>query len=160
MSQPSKSSARKVQDFLNDRGFSFEVRELPASTRTAKEAAEAIGCTVPQIAKSLIFRDEASDRAVLIVASGSNRVSTEKVEAATGLTLGKADGRFVRERTGFAIGGVPPVAHATPVITLLDPDLKQYDTIWAAAGTPNAVFALKPADLEPLTEGRWIDLAD
>lgn len=160
MSQPSKSSARKVQDYLNERGFSFAVRELPASTRTAAEAAEAIGCSVPQIAKSLIFRDEVSGRAVLIIASGGNRVSTDKVEAATGLKLGKADGRFVREKTGFAIGGVPPVAHATPVITLLDPDLKQYETIWAAAGTPNAVFALKPTDLDPLTHGHWIDLAD
>ena len=159
MSHPQKASARRVQDYLHERGFSFQVKELPDSTRSAQEAADAIGCSVPQIAKSLIFRDEDSGKAVLVVASGSNRVSTDKIEQATGLRLGKADGRFVREQTGFAIGGIPPVAHAKPVITILDPDLRQYDLIWAAAGTPNAVFALKPDDLDPLTGGRWIDLA-
>ena len=97
---------------------------------------------------------------VLIIASGSNRVDVKKVEKFTGLRLVKADGKFVKDRVGFAIGGVPPVGHSEPLETLLDEDLKQYETIWAAAGTPFAIFQLKPADLEPLTNGKWIDLAE
>jgi len=152
-------SAGRVQDFLTARGFSFEVRELPGSTRTAQEAADSIGCTVSQIAKSLVFRDMESDRPVLVIASGSNRVDVAKIQKLTGLQLGKADGRYVKERVGYAIGGIPPVAHNERLATILDPDLMKYEVIWAAAGTPFAVFQLKPADLEPLTQGRWVDLA-
>jgi prolyl-tRNA editing enzyme YbaK/EbsC (Cys-tRNA(Pro) deacylase) len=138
-----------VQDFLREKGFSFEVRELPGSTRTAQEAADSIGCEVAQIAKSLIFREKET-----------NRVDLAKIESGTGLKLGKADANFVREHVGFAIGGIPPVAHNQPLETILNPDLKKYDVIWAAAGTPFAVFQLKPADLEPLTHGRWIELSE
>jgi prolyl-tRNA editing enzyme YbaK/EbsC (Cys-tRNA(Pro) deacylase) len=149
-----------VQEFLAASGFSFEVRELPNSTRTAQEAADSIGCTVPQIAKSLVFKEKRTGRPVLVIASGSNRVDVEKVKLETGLELGRADGKFVKERVGYAIGGVPPVGHNEPLETLLDADLRRYETIWAAAGTPFAVFQLKSADLEPLTGGRWIDLAE
>ena len=155
-----RDSAKRVQDFLLARGFSFKVRELPGSTRTAQEAADSIGCAVSQIAKSLVFREKETDRPILVIASGSNRVDARKIENSTGLKLGRADGRFVKERVGYAIGGIPPAGHAEPLETLLDPDLKQYDVIWAAAGTPFAVFPLKPEDLEPLTKGRWVDLSE
>jgi prolyl-tRNA editing enzyme YbaK/EbsC (Cys-tRNA(Pro) deacylase) len=152
--------AKCVQEFLFARGFSFEVKELPGSTRTAQEAADSIGCAVSQIAKSLVFKEKKTVRPVLVIASGSNRVDLKKIQKSTGLRLGKADGNFVKERIGFAIGGVPPVGHNEPLETLLDRDLKKYETIWAAVGTPFAVFQLKPVDLEPLTQGKWIDLSE
>lgn len=154
------NSAKRVQDFLSEKGFSFDVKELPGSTRTAQEAADSIGCTVAQIAKSLVFKEKKTDRPILVIASGSNRVDVKKIRESLGLQLGKADGRYVKDRVGFAIGGVPPVGHNEPLETLLDKDLKKYETIWAAAGTPFAVFQLKPADLEPLTKGKWVDLAE
>lgn len=152
-------NARRVQECLAALGFSFEVKELPGSTRTAAEAAASIGCSVAQIAKSLIFRDEQSGGPVLVVASGENRVDLAKIGKATGLVLVKADGRYVKENVGYAIGGIPPVGHDRPLRTLLDPDLQQYQVIWAAAGTPFAVFALAPVDLPAMTGGEWIDLA-
>ena len=142
------------------KGFSFEVKELPGSTRTAQEAADSVGCAVAQIAKSLVFREKETDLPVLVIASGSNRVDLAKIEKETGLKLGKADGNFVKERVGYAIGGVPPAGHNEPLETILDKDLKKYEVIWAAAGTPFAVFQLKPSDLEPLTNGKWIDLSE
>lgn len=160
MSSDLSSSAERVQSFITGLGFSFKVRELPSSTRTSQEAAESIGCEVSQIAKSLVFKEQDSGRPVLIIASGSNRVDLEKVKLETGLSLGKADGEYVKERVGFAIGGIPPVGHREPLKTLLDLDLKQYEIIWAAAGTPHAVFELKSADLQPLTKGTWVDLAE
>jgi prolyl-tRNA editing enzyme YbaK/EbsC (Cys-tRNA(Pro) deacylase) len=160
MPSPLKESAQRVQAFLTARGFSFEVRELTDSTRTAQEAADSIGCDVAQIAKSLVFKDKQTGEPVLVVASGANRVDLKKIKAATGLKLGRADGNYVKEKVGFAIGGVPPAGHLDPLTTLLDPDLKRHDTIWAAAGTPFAMFQLRPADLEPLTNGRWVDMAE
>jgi prolyl-tRNA editing enzyme YbaK/EbsC (Cys-tRNA(Pro) deacylase) len=151
---------KRVQDFLLAKGFSFEVKELPSSTRTAQEAADSIGCAVAQIAKSLVFRETETDLPILVIASGSNRVNLAKIEKETGLKLGKADGNYVKERVGYAIGGVPPVGHNEPLETLLDQDLKKYEVIWAAVGTPFAVFQLKPADLKPLTNGSWIDLSE
>ena len=153
-------SAKRVQDFLSAKGFSFQVKELPGSTRTAQEAADSIGCAVAQIAKSLVFREKKTSLPVLVIASGSNRVDLAKIERDTGLRLGKADGNFVKENVGYVIGGIPPVGHNEPLETILDPDLKRYEVIWAAAGTPFAVFQLKPADLEPLTNGRWVELAE
>lgn len=160
MTSPLRESAKRVQDFLSAHGFSFEVKELPGSTRTAQEAADSIGCEVAQIAKSLVFRDKETDRPVLVIASGSNRVNLKKIKLATGLKLGKADGTYVKERVGYAIGGIPPVGHLEPLETILDPDLKKYAVIWAAAGTPFAVFQLHSADLEPLTQGTWVELAE
>lgn len=153
-------SANRVQKFLLEKGFTFEVKELPGSTRTAQEAADSIGCTVAQIAKSLVFRDKETNTPILVIASGSNRVDTAKIEGITGLKLGKADGSYVKERVGYAIGGIPPVGHNEPLKTILDTDLKKYEVIWAAAGTPFAVFQLKPSDLEPLTNGKWIELSE
>ncbi len=142
-------SALKVQVALGDR---FAVLEFDASTRTAEDAAAAIGCTVAQIAKSLVFRT-GSGRAVLVVASGVNRVDEKKVAALIGEPIGRADADFVREATGFAIGGVPPVGHRTAPVALIDEALMAFGEIWAAAGTPNAVFRLTPADLVALTGG-------
>lgn len=160
MSEPLKSSAKKVQDYLAAKGCDFIVRQLPGSTRTAQEAAQSIGCAVSQIAKSIVFRAQQSNQPVLVIASGSNRISSAKIEGATGLKLAKADADYIKAETGYAIGGVPPVAHAQEVSIILDPDLKAHEVIWAAAGTPNAVFALKPEDLEMLTGGRWVELSD
>lgn len=160
MASELSDNAKRVQDFLSAMGFSFKVKELPGTTRTAQEAADSIGCSVSQIAKSLVFRDKEIDRPILVVASGSNRVDIMKIQESTGLKLGRADGKYVKERVGYAIGGVPPAGHNEPLETILDIDLKKYEIIWAAAGTPFAVFQLKPADLEPLTNGRWVDLSE
>lgn len=160
MASKLNESAKRVQDFLLTKGFSFEVKELKGSTRTAQEAADSVGCPVGQIAKSLIFKNKETGLPVLVIASGSNRVDLAKIENETGLKLGKADGNYVKERVGYAIGGVPPAGHNEPLETILDPDLKQYETIWAAAGTPYALFQMKSADLEPLTNGKWIDLSE
>lgn len=147
------SSAQRVQNALAEKGVDLQVVELPDTTRTAREAAAAIGCTVGQIAKSLIFKGQESGRAVLVIASGDNRVDTKKIAAALGEPIGKADADFVREQTGFVIGGVPPVGHQHPLSTFIDEDLRQYAEIWAAAGTPFAVFRLTPAELETIAPG-------
>jgi len=148
-------SALKVQALLGD---GFRVLEFDASTRTAADAAAAIGCTVDQIAKSLIFRGKTSGDAVLVVARGTSRVDEKKVAAIIGEKIGRADADFVRERTGFAIGGVPPVGHTTPSVVLIDEELSKHEKLWAAAGTPNAVFELTPADLVRLTGGNAADV--
>ncbi len=160
MNSKLSDSANRVQSFLLEMGFLFEVRELPGSTRTAQEAADSIGCDVAQIAKSLVFREKESGQPVLVIASGSNRVDLAKIGSVTGLKLVKADGGYVKERVGYAIGGIPPAGHNEPLETLLDIDLMKYEVIWAAAGTPFAVFQLKPADLQPMTNGRWVDLSE
>jgi prolyl-tRNA editing enzyme YbaK/EbsC (Cys-tRNA(Pro) deacylase)/protein-tyrosine phosphatase len=147
------ASAQRVQAALAAAGFTLAVVELPQSTRTSAEAAAAVGCAVGQIAKSIIFRAAASDRPVLVLASGPNRVDEAAVSAHLGEPLAKADAAFVRARTGFVIGGVPPISHAEPLPTFIDEDLLAYDEIWAAAGTPNAVFKLTPQQLVSLTGG-------
>lgn len=152
------SSAQRVQDALNQLGLVLKVVELPDSTRTAADAAQAIGCEVAQIAKSLIFRARQSNRPVLVIASGINRVNEKSIAAVLGEKISKADADFVRGRTGFVIGGVPPVGHLEPVETFLDQDLWQFDEIWAAAGTPHAVFRLTPDELERATSGKVIDI--
>lgn len=158
MSSSLKASARRVQEALAAQGFAFEVREFPDSTRTSAEAAAAVGCAVGEIAKSLVFRGAESGDAVLIIASGANRVDPAKAEALLGEAIKRADADFVREATGFAIGGVPPLGHDRPLVTLIDEDLLAYEEVWAAAGTPNAVFRLSPKDLGDLTGGRIGDL--
>ena len=154
----SSRSARRVQEALAARGFAFDVKEFPESTRTSAEAAAAIGCAVGEIAKSLVFRGAESGEAVLIIASGANRVDSAKAEALLGEAIGRADADFVRAATGFAIGGVPPLGHDRPLVTLIDEDLLAFEVIWAAAGTPNAVFRLSPSDLSDLTGGRIGDV--
>ncbi len=158
MSSSLKGSSRRVQEALAAQGFAFDVREFPDSTRTSAEAAAAIGCSVAQIAKSLVFRGAESGNAVLIIASGANRVDPAKAEALLGEAIKRADADFVREATGFAIGGVPPLGHDRPLVTLIDEDLLAFEEVWSAAGTPNAVFRLSPIDLGDLTGGRIGDL--
>jgi prolyl-tRNA editing enzyme YbaK/EbsC (Cys-tRNA(Pro) deacylase) len=152
------TSAQKVQDVLAELGMTLQVVELPSSTRTAVEAAQAVGCQVGQIVKSLVFRGAHSDRPVLIVASGANRVNEARLGAALGEPIAKADADYVRLRTGFAIGGVPPLAHAEPLTIFIDQDLLQYSEIWAAAGTPHAIFCLTPAELVKMTGGTVIQI--
>ena len=150
------ASAQKVQAALQTLGLALEVVELPASTRTAQEAAQAVGCTVGQIVKSLVFRALQSDRPVLVETSGLNRVDETRLAALLGEPVGKADADFVRQRTGFVIGGVPPLGHAEALPTFIDQDLLQYQEIWAAAGTPHAVFRLPPAELLQMTGGQVV----
>jgi Cys-tRNA(Pro) deacylase len=155
MKKASAPSAVRVQELL---GPQFAVVEFDQPTGTSAEAAAAIGCHVAQIAKSLVFRG-VSGRPVLVVASGSNRVDERKVGTLIGEKIERADADFVRQKTGYAIGGVPPVGHAVAPEVLLDTDLQSFDTIWAAAGTPNAVFRLTPDDLQLLTAGRFAEIA-
>lgn len=152
-------SARRVQAALAAAGVDFQVMELPASTRTAQEAADAVGCHVDQIAKSIVFRARTSGRPVMVVASGAHRVDPAKVEALLGEPVDLADPEFVRRATGFAIGGVPPLGHLQSLLIYLDESLRENDTIWAAAGTPRAVFALKADDLPGLTGGSFAPVA-
>lgn len=149
-------SAMKVQDALNRFGIDCQVVELPQSTRTAQEAANAVGCELAQIVKSLVFKGLQSGNPILVLTSGANRVNENLLREVVGEPIGKADAEFVRERTGFAIGGVPPVGHIEPIRTYIDEDLMVFDEVWAAAGTPNAVFKLKTADLRILTPGAAI----
>jgi len=149
-------SALKVQEVLRLMGFNGKVIEFEDSTRTSAEAAERVGCQIGQIVKSLIFRGQASDKPVLVLTSGANRVDEMLVSRFAGETIGRADAEFVRASTGFAIGGVPPVGHLLSLETYIDEDLLQYDQIWGAAGTPNAVFEMTPTDLEKMTGGKVI----
>ena len=126
------------------------------STRTAQEAADAIGTSVGQIVKSLVFL--AGGAPVLALVSGSNRLDTERLAALSGAVIGKADADSVRQATGYAIGGVPPTGFPRPIPTFVDRDLLQYDVVWAAAGTPRHVFPITPADLQRLTGGNVVDL--
>jgi prolyl-tRNA editing enzyme YbaK/EbsC (Cys-tRNA(Pro) deacylase) len=155
-----KAANQRVAKHLQQFGIDFEIRLLDAAVRTAKLAAEALGCEVGQIANSLIFRDTGSGSAVLVMCAGDRRVDPEKVRERTGLELAKADAEFVRRATGFAIGGVPPVAHAGPLRCLLDASLQRHAEIWAAAGTPESVFRMTPAQLQQITGGDWQDLAE
>lgn len=147
-------SAQKVQDALTARGFANQVVEHAQTTRTSAEAAQAVGCEVGQIAKSLIFKGRQSGKAILVIASGANRADEKKLRDLAGEKVEKPDADFVRERTGFVIGGVPPLGHAESLITFIDEDLMQFDSIWAAAGTPNAVFPLTPDELVKMTGGK------
>jgi prolyl-tRNA editing enzyme YbaK/EbsC (Cys-tRNA(Pro) deacylase) len=153
------SSPGRVQAALAERGFALEVLELPQSTRTAADAASAIGCRVGQIAKSLVFKASLTGQPLMVVASGANRVDEWRIQELHGEGIIKADADFVRTHTGFVIGGVPPVGHLQPMAIYLDEDLLQYDWIWAAAGTPRAVFRLKPPDLVRMTGGRVSKIA-
>lgn len=152
MSNELSNSARRVQEYLESRGVALRVTELADSTRTAVDAAAAVGCDLGQIVKSLVFRGAQSGEPVLVLASGANRVDEKLVAGLLGEKIKKADAGFVRERTGFAIGGVPPVGHVRPVRTVMDQDLEQYEEIWAAAGTPHALFRLTPAMLRDLAD--------
>jgi prolyl-tRNA editing enzyme YbaK/EbsC (Cys-tRNA(Pro) deacylase) len=154
-----RPAAARVQQLLGEMGLETDVIEFAGTTKTSADAAQQIGCSVAQIAKSLIFRAKQTNRPVLVIASGVNRVDEKALEALLGEKIGKADADFVREKTGYAIGGVAPIGHASPPVTFIDEDLLKLETIWAAAGTPFAVFRLAPADLERLTGGQVAKIA-
>lgn len=155
MQPASSDGAKRVQALLGD---TFRVLEFEQSTHSSAEAAAAVGCAVAQIAKSMLFK-AADGTPVLVVASGTNRVDEKKVAALLGQKISRADAEFVLQRSGFAVGGVPPLGHATAPVTFLDRDLRSYATIWAAAGSPNAVFALTPDQLVRLTGACFADIA-
>jgi prolyl-tRNA editing enzyme YbaK/EbsC (Cys-tRNA(Pro) deacylase) len=147
---PLPDSVQRVVRVLLDGGHPHGPVMLDGAARTAQQAADALGISVGQIAKSIIFRRKSDDAAVLVITSGDKRVDEKKVDALVGKT-GRADAEFVRTKTGYAIGGVPPLAHATPPVTLIDRELLRFDVVWAAAGHPHAVFQLHPGDLQRLT---------
>ena len=150
-------SVQRVARVLQDKGHPHSPVMLDDAARTAQQAADALGIAVGQIAKSIIFRRKSDDAAVLVITSGDRRVDEKKVDALVGKT-GRADAEFVRAKTGYAIGGVPPVAHATTPVTLIDRDLLRFDEVWAAAGHPHGVFKLHPRDLAGLTAAPVADV--
>jgi prolyl-tRNA editing enzyme YbaK/EbsC (Cys-tRNA(Pro) deacylase) len=156
--ESNKSAVARVASGLKEAGIEARIVELAESTHTAEEAARAIGCSVGQIAKSLIFRSESGD-SILVIASGSNRVDERKVAKLIGEAVQRASPEFVREVTGYSIGGIPPTAHSRPPrAVLIDSDLEQYEEIWAAAGTPHAVVCLTPTLLLQVSNGRVADV--
>ena len=155
---PLSPSAQKIQNLLTELGYDLTVIEHAESTRTAQEAADRAGCLLGQITKSLIFRGKDSGKPILVLTSGANRVDEKRIAAYAGEPIVRADADFVRAVTGFAIGGVPPLGHAQSMETYLDEDLLQYATVWAAAGTPNAIFELTPAQLQAMTGGRSVSV--
>ncbi len=157
MKPATAKSALKIQAIL---GNEFEVLEFEESTRSAADAAAALGCDVAQIAKSMVFTAADSRRPVLVVASGPVRVDVDKVSKLLGEAIERATPEFVREHSGFAIGGVPPIGHRVAPEIFIDETLLQFSELWAAAGTPNAVFRLSPSDLESLTKGVIADIAE
>ncbi|HEY1327770.1 MAG TPA: YbaK/EbsC family protein [Casimicrobiaceae bacterium] len=155
---PLSSSAQRVQDALADAGVASTIVEYAVPARTSAQAAEVLGCSVAQIAKSLVFR-AASGKPVLVIASGVNRVDERKVADLVGEPIGKADAAFVREATGYAIGGIPPLGHARAITALIDRDLLAHDVVYAAGGTPHAMFPLSPGDLLRVSAGTVADVA-
>lgn len=155
--KPLSASAQRVQDALAAAGVVTTIVEYDVPARTSAEAAAVLGCSVAQIAKSLVFR-AASGAPVLVIASGANRVDERKVATEVGEAIGKADAAFVRECTGYAIGGIPPLGHASAMTTFVDRDLLQYDVVYAAGGTPHAMFPLRPAELVRVAGGNVADI--
>jgi len=151
MTSPLSSAAQRVQDALGKLGYHYAVVEFVDSTRTAQEAADRAGCKIGQIVKSMIFRGETTDKPILVLTSGSNRVDERLIGGLVGEPIRRAEAEFVRATTGFAIGGVPPIGHLQVLESFLDDDLMRFPTVWAAAGTPNAIFELKPHDLQKMT---------
>ncbi|HSG45684.1 MAG TPA: YbaK/EbsC family protein [Anaerolineales bacterium] len=149
-------SAQKIQDQLKALGYDYQVVEYAESTRTAIDAAERAGCELGQIVKSLIFKGKETGKPILVLTSGANRVDEMRIREYAREKIWKADAEFVRKVTGYAIGGVPPLGHVQKVETYLDEDFFQFETIWAAAGTPNAIFELKTSDLQKMTGGKIV----
>lgn len=158
MDEQLSQNAQRIQDALNESGLQLEVVELPDSTRTALEAAQAISCRVEQIVKSLIFRAKRTKVPVLVLTSGANRVDERKIEALIGEPLGRAEAEFVKQISGFSIGGVPPIGHRQEIETYIDEDLMKHEYVWAAAGTPHAVFQISSINLVNLTGGKVVDV--
>lgn len=154
-------SAVSVQEALDKLKLECKVLELPSSTRTAIDAASSIGCDIGQIVKSLVFRTKKKGKPVLVLASGPNQVDIKTIEDCVGESITKADADFAREVSGFAIGGIPPVGHKNVIdFIYIDKDLLNLDEIWAAAGTPNAVFCIKSRDLLKATGGSLINIKE
>ena len=151
MRRTMSKSLKRVKRALADAGLQIEVLEMPSETRTAQQAAEAAGCHLDQIAKSIIFWGSNSGRVILFITAGGNRVDPEKAEMIAGEPLGKADAAIVRGQTGFAIGGVAPIGHLSEVPSYWDPRLSEFDVIYAAAGTPRHIFPIEPAVLVALS---------
>lgn len=165
MNTPSKdpagelpASARRVQEALAAAGVGSRVIELAIAARTSQQAADALGIDVGQIAKSLVFRAAESGRAILVIAAGDRRVDEQFVAARLGEPIERARPEFVREHSGFAIGGVAPLAHARPMQVFLDASLRRFDVVWAAGGTPHCVFPIAPGQLAALVAGEELDL--
>jgi Cys-tRNA(Pro) deacylase len=158
MSKKLKPSAQRVQEALQDHGLTCEVVQMQDTTRSAEDAARAVGCEVGQIVKSLIFEGTQSHQPVLVVTSGANRANEKTIGKNLAESIKMAAPEFVREMTGFAIGGVAPVGHRLPLKIFIDEDLLQYEEIWAAAGTPHAVFKLTPDELKMITNGTVISV--
>ena len=152
------TSAQRVQDALDAAGVTTRIVEYEVPARTSAEAAAVLGCTVGQIAKSLVFKS-ASGTPVLVSASGAHRVDEAKVASRAGEAIGNADPDFVRAATGYAIGGIPPLAHATRARTFIDRNLLAYETVYAAGGTPHAMFPITPAELVRVAQGTVADTA-
>lgn len=154
MTTPLKNSAQRVQEILKSHNLAIKVVQFADTTRTAQEAATAIGCDVAQIAKTLIFKGKNSQKPICIIASGPNRTDEKKIEQYVGEAIERPDADYVLKHTGFAIGGIPPVGYQFDTAPFIDEDLMQYETIWAAAGTPHSVFAISPNDLVAITHGK------
>lgn len=147
------ASAERVQRALAAAGLDARVVELTSAARTAQQAADALGLDVGQIAKSLVFKAASTGRAVLVIAAGDRRVSEHRIAQLLGEAIERASPDFVREHSGFAIGGVAPVAHARPMVTFVDASLRRFETVWAAGGTLHCVFPIRPADLVRVSAG-------
>ena len=152
--------ARRVRTALLELGLPGEIHRLTDSTRTAPEAATAVGCELGAIVKSLVMRGVDSGAPVLALVSGDNRADVALIEAAVDEPVERPDATYVREVTGYAIGGIPPVGHPEPVRTVMDEDLYRFDTVWAAAGHPHAVFPIAPAELAKAAGARVLPLAE
>ena len=154
-----KGAAQRVQDCADNLGLTITVKEMAASTRTAEEAAEACACAVGQIVKSLVFQGRDTGQPILVLVSGANRVDEKRAAAYTGEKLTRPDAAYVRDQTGFAIGGIPPFAHTQALATYIDRDLLAYDHVWAAAGTPNCLFSVSPQALADAVDATIVDVA-
>lgn len=149
---------KKVQKAIEEFGFNFQIKEFSNSTKTSAEASKAIGCGVEQIAKSLVFKTKNTNKPILVIASGINRVNEEKIKQLINEEIEKASADFVKKTTGFVIGGIPPIGHKQPLLTFIDQDLLTYQEIWAAAGNPHAVFKLTSEELIKITNGKIVDI--
>jgi len=153
MSADLSSGVQQVQQTIKAHGLDCQVVEMQATTRSAQDAAQALGCRVEQIVKSLVFKGKKTQKPVLVLAGGANRVNVKNLREHVSEAVKMAQPDFVQAKTGFAIGGVPPIGHPQQLDTFIDEDLMQHDEIWAAAGTANAMFKITPQDLQKITEG-------
>ena len=155
---PLKPAAQRVETAARALGLDVRVHTMSQSTRTAEEAAAACGCAVGQIVKSLVFRGKETGKPYLLLVAGSNRVNEKAVGKIIGEALVRPDAQYVRDITGFAIGGIPPLGHASPLATYIDRDLLSHEVVWAAAGTPECVFPVSPVELQQKTGAQLIEV--